>query len=340
MINVLLTSAPMIRRVDQYSLRFQQCNLNVEIPIMENRQILTENELINLIPKYDVWIVGDDNANYNVLQAGRSGNLKIVIKWGVGIDNIDRKAIDDLKLKFDYTPAMFGNEVADVALGYLLCLSRSLHTINNKVKAGIWYKPCGISLYNKNVYLLGFGDIGRNIAKRLVSFGLKLYICDPFFSRDSNTGSINYNGLYNPNIKIDQSVQDNTYDIYQDINNPDSLKALQNSDFLIICCILNESTFHAVNQNILNHCKNGIKIINVSRGPIIDESALIDALEFNKISSVALDVFEKEPLSLESNLRKSEYDDRTIFGSHNSSNTMEAVDATSNLVIDKIIGFL
>ena len=112
---------------------------------------------------------------------------------------------------------------------------------------------------------------------------------------------------------------------------------LSECDFLVFACELNQKTHHMLNQNTLSECKDGVRIVNVSRGGLINEIDLIDSLRSEKVYSAALDVFEKEPLQNDSELKSF---DRCIFGSHNSSNTSEAVERTNDIAIKKILRML
>jgi D-3-phosphoglycerate dehydrogenase len=108
-------------------------------------------------------------------------------------------------------------------------------------------------------------------------------------------------------------------------------------DFIVFTCSLNSENRHMLNSNVLNLCKNGVYIVNVARGPLIDEKALIEALKAEKVAAVALDVFEEEPLQNNSYLRVNPYN---ILGSHNGSNTIDAVLRASYSAIDNLSIFL
>ena len=120
------------------------------IPILEKagfdaicpdvKQTLSEFELIDLVPQCVGWIIGDDPATRRVFEAGTTGELKAAVKWGIGVDNIDLEACKDLRIPITNTPGMFGNEVADVAMGYLLSLARYLNAIDREIRLGGWPK--------------------------------------------------------------------------------------------------------------------------------------------------------------------------------------------------------
>lgn len=274
-------------------------------------QQMTENDLIKILPRFDGWILGDDPCSEKVLQSGKAGDLRAVVKWGVGTDNIDFKALEKFNIKFSNTPSVFGNEVADLAIGYVIALARKLIDVHNSVLNGGWLKPIGISLQNKNVAIVGFGDIGSQIARRCEAFDMNVSIFEIDFKNSIEIHK-NYNFLTWPNN-------------------------LSNFDFVILACALTSKNVGIVNAESLKLMKRGVKIINVSRGGLIVEEDLITALSEQQISGVALDVFEIEPLPKLSRLRDS---DNVIFGTHNASNTFEAVRRASEISIQLMKNFL
>lgn len=272
-------------------------------------QVMSEEELIEILPDYDGWIIGDDPATRRVIEAGHAGKLRAAIKWGIGTDNVDFEACKDLGIPITNTPGVFGREVADVAMGYVLGLARETYRIDREIRTeNAWPKPSGISLWDKKVALVGFGDIGRSTAKRLLACDLEVIAYDPYFK-----------------AQPDLNVQAETWP-----------NRLDEADFIVFTCPLTPETQHMFNNDILKMLKPGVRIVNVARGPIIDESALLSGLESGLIHSAALDVFEVEPLSENSKLR--DYD-KLIFGSHNGSNTADAVRIVSNLAIETIAGY-
>ncbi len=274
----------------------------------EFEQTLTEEELIKLVPECEGWIIGDDPATRKVFQAGVSGKLKAAVKWGIGVDNVDFDACKEFGIPVTNTPGMFGNEVADVALGYLLSLSRRLHLIDRDVRSGDWPKHQGISLKGKTVGVIGYGDIGKQTVLRCEAFGLKVIIYDPEIRK--------------VNKKRHLSKWPSNID---------------KCDFLILTCSLNSKNFHMINEEIFLKCKTGVRIINVARGQLICEDDLNEALSSGKVHSVALDVFEQEPIPKNSFLFQ--YPE-CILGSHNSSNTKEAVEKTNIKAINLLLKFL
>ena len=298
----------MLRMIDTFRPIFAKHSVTITTPDVV--QILSVQELKELVPQHDGWIIGDDPATREVFEAGKAGKLKAAVKWGIGVDNVDFAACKDLGIPITNTPNMFGGEVADIAVGYVIALARQTFDIDRGVRAGEWPKPRGISLAGKTVALVGYGDIGKNTARRLLAAEMKIVAYDPYASDDSNM----------------PQVQRATWP-----------ERINEADFIVINCALTSSSHHLINAEVLAKCKPGVRLVNVGRGPIIDEPALEDALQSGQVYSAALDVFEIEPLPMNSSLRRHP---RCIFGAHNASNTADAVVRTSEIAITKIINFL
>lgn len=274
------------------------------------KQTLSEEEISEIIPDFDGWIIGDDPATRRVLKKGSEGRLKAAVKWGIGVDNVDFEACKDYGISIANTPGMFGKEVSDIAIGYVIALARQTFYIDRKIRKGDWPKPVGISLNEKVAAVVGYGDIGKNTVERLRALGMNILVYDPFIK---NKTSI-------PNISFAKWPE-----------------RIDEADFIIMNCALSSSSFHMLNSKIFSKMKDGVRIVNVGRGQLIEENSLIKFLNSGKVHSVALDVFEEEPITISSPLLKFE---NCIFGSHNSSNTIEGVTKTSKKAIQLISSFL
>ncbi len=301
---VFVTCPPMLGLIDEFSADFAAKGL-VCVP-GKVTQVKTVAELVDEVPLYDAWIIGDDPATREVVEAGVKGKLKAAVKWGVGVDNVDFAAFKDFRVPVENTPGVFGGEVADIALTYVLGLARETYRIDREIRLNnAWPKPAGISMGGRTVAVVGFGDIGRQTAKRILACGSKVIAYDPMFKPAEG-------------ILVETEAWPNR---------------IGEADFIIFTCPLNEGTKHMFNDALVGELKPGVRIINVSRGPVINEGALIRALQSGVVHSAALDVFEVEPLPANSPLRKM---DRCIFGSHNGSNSVDAVRRVSRLAIEKI----
>ncbi|NJO52768.1 MAG: phosphoglycerate dehydrogenase [Leptolyngbyaceae cyanobacterium RM2_2_4] len=295
---VLITCPPMLGRMAEFQLLFVEKGIEVCCPNVT--QTLSIEELKTLLPQYDGWIIGDDPANAEVFQAGQAGQLKAAVKWGVGVDNVDLAAAEALGIFVTNTPRMFGAEVADIAMGYVIGLARQTYAIDRAVRRGDWIKSAGISLAAKTTALVGFGDIGRQTAKRLLAADMRVVAYDPQFQPDKNLAAV------------------------EAASWP---QRLSEADFIVFTCALTPENRHMLNQQTLAAAKPGVRVVNVARGPLIDESALVAALKSGQVHSAALDVFEVEPLPTDSPLRQFE---QCILGTHNASNTVDAVRRASH----------
>ena len=305
---VLVTCPPMLGMIESFRPLFEAKGVELTAPKVV--QTLSVAELIALVPQHDGWIIGDDPATREVFSAGKAGQLKAAVKWGIGVDNVDFAACKDLRLPITNTPNMFGAEVADIAVGYVIALARETFEIDRAVRAGGWPKPRGISLAGKTVALIGFGDIGKNTAKRLLAADMKVIAYDPATAQTAG----------------DQQLEFAQWP-----------QRLAEADYIVCTCALTPSSHHMINAETLALAKPGVRVVNVGRGPLIDEQGLIAALQSGQVYSAALDVFEVEPLPTDSPLRQHP---RCVFGSHNASNTADAVQRTSEIAINKLFSYL
>jgi D-3-phosphoglycerate dehydrogenase len=207
-------------------------------------------------------------------------NCKVVSRYGVGVDSVDLKAATDLGIIVANVPDYCMDEVADQTVSMLLGLIRKTAFFDQKVKSGQWDFRQGIPIYRtrgKTLGLIGCGKIGLEVAKRISAFGLRVIAFDPYIEK--------------PHEVIE----------LKDIDT-----VLKESDFISIHCPLNDSTRHLIGDEAFKKMEKRPILINTSRGPIIDEKALIQALKEGLISGAGLDVLEKEPPDSQNPLLKME----------------------------------
>ncbi len=304
---VLITCPPMLLTLAECQARFTTENLEIVAPKVV--QQLSEAELCEIISNFDGVIAGDDPFTAKVLEKGRQGRLRVLAKWGIGVDAIDLVAAQRLGIHTSNTPNVFGDEVADVALGYTILLARRLHQIDAAIRQGQWLKVQGTSLRGKVAGVVGVGSIGKAIARRFNTLGMQVlgydvYPIDPAFCQETGLHQVALDDL------------------------------LCQVDCVVLSCSLNSNNYHLLNEQAFSSMKNGVWIVNVARGPLIDEKALVSSLETGKVGGAALDVFESEPLALGHPLLNYP---QVIVGSHNSSNTREAVLRVNQLAIDNLV---
>jgi D-3-phosphoglycerate dehydrogenase len=291
---------------DLFASRLEALGIECVLPTVV--QQLDEPELLTMIGEFDGMIAGDDHLTAAVL--AQATRLKIVSKWGIGTDAIDLEAAARLGIRITNTPAVFGDDVADVAAGYLVLLARRLHLIDRSVRDGGWLKHRGTRLAERTLGIYGLGSIGRAVARRGHGFGMRVIGYD--VAPASRT------------LAADAGIET--------VSEPHELFA--GSDFLVLCAPATPETDHIVRAESLALMRVGSFLVNVSRGSLVDETALADALRAGQLAGAALDVFESEPLPTASRLRAFE---GCVFGSHNASNTQEGVLRASELAVQNLI---
>jgi len=273
----VLVSAPYIIPVlDRFRPLLER--LGIELLVASVRERLEEQDLLAYAGRFDGAMCGDDIYTARVLEAC-APRLKAISKWGTGVDSIDAAACDRLGIKLFRTPNAFTTPVADSVLGYILAFARQQPWMDDEMKAGEWHKPAAQALSEASLGIIGVGNIGKAVARRARSFGMRL--------------------LGNDIVEIDHVFLTET-----GIEMTDLRTLLQTSDYVSLNCDLNPRSRQLINASNLGVMKKSAVLINTARGPIVDESALIDALQNGKIAGAGLDVFEVEPLPLDSPLRR------------------------------------
>ena len=251
-------------------------------------QFLSEAQCLSLVGDIDGWLAGDDRISRDVLQAALP-RLKVIAKWGTGLDSIDCSAAADLGVPVLNSAGAFADAVAEVAIGLILNVTRHLAAIDREIRAGHWPKPQGVELRGSTLGMIGMGAIGSRIAELARAFGMNLIYHDPGVQ-----GSIA------------------------------SLELAAKADIVCLACALTASNRHLVNAEFLGAMKPAAILINVARGPVVDEAALVAALAEGTIGGAGLDVFEEEPLTLHNPLRDFS---NVVLSSHNANNGFRAVEA-------------
>jgi D-3-phosphoglycerate dehydrogenase / 2-oxoglutarate reductase len=267
----ILFSAPyMIPFLSRFKPFFD--NLGIDLIVPEVHERLSEEELLQYAGSFDAAICGDDRYTERVLQAC-APRLKVISKWGTGIDSIDSETALRLNIKVCRTPNAFTLPVADSTLGYMLAFSRQLPWMDRAMKAGSWNKIASISLSECTLGIVGVGNIGKAVARRARAFGMKILGTDIVSIA--------------PDFILENGVEMTSLE-----------DLLSRSDFVSLHCDLNPTSYHLINQQTLDCMKPSAVLINTARGPIIDEPALVEALGSGSLGGAALDVFENEPLYL------------------------------------------
>jgi phosphoglycerate dehydrogenase-like enzyme len=290
---VLFTAPYMIPFVDRFKPVFDQYNIDLIVPDVHER--MEESDLLNYAGQFDGAICGDDRYSARVIEACLP-RLKVISKWGTGIDSIDAEACSHYEIKLCRTSNAFTLPVADTVMGYILAFARRQPWMDREMKRGKWEKIPGKSLSECTLGVIGLGNIGKAVIRRARTFGMKVYGTDI--------------------IKIDHVFVTET-----GIEMISLESLLSNSDFVSVNCDLNPSSHHLINGDTLALMQPDAVLINTARGPIVEEQALIEALQTKRLAGAALDVFEQEPLPLESPLLKM---DNVMLAPHNSNSSPAA----------------
>jgi D-3-phosphoglycerate dehydrogenase / 2-oxoglutarate reductase len=292
---ILVTAPYMIPFMDRFRPVFETHGLDVIIPDVHER--MEEADLLNYAGQFDGTICGDDRYTERVLQAC-TPRLKVISKWGTGVDSIDAEACSHYGIQLCRTLNAFTTPVADTVLGYMLAFSRRQPWMDREMKSGKWEKIPGMTLSECTLGVIGVGNIGKAVTRRARAFGMKVYGTDIV---DIDHVFVTESGIHMTDLHV----------------------LLSNSDFISVNCDLNSTSHHLINHDTLSLVKPNAVLINTARGPIVDEKALIEALQSKRLAGAALDVFEYEPLPLDSPLLKM---DNVMLAPHNSNSSPAAWD--------------
>lgn len=296
---ILITWQSIVKNIDKYKKIFQ--NNNIQYDCKLTKQCFSSKELEKFISNYDGVICGDDEFNQSVLLKAKK--LKVISKWGTGIDSINHTFAKRKGIKVYNVKNAFTEEVAAYAIGILLYITRGLGNVD-MLNTQAWVKFCGESLVGKNAGVIGHGRIGKKIEKYLKSLGCNVFINDIKPTKKNKSNFRSYKSI------------------------------LSVCEYIFFAVNLNDRSNKMFNFKIKKYIKKKPIIINISRGPVMDEKFVIYCLKKNLIKNIGLDVFEKEPIDRKNSLLKFK---NNFFSAHNAFNTFESVKRTNDAVITNLI---
>lgn len=281
---------------------------NYQIIRNESGKQYTEKELLDIVEDVDGIIVGLDPISEKVLKTGKK--LRVVSKYGVGLDNIDLEAAKRLGIKVTYTPRANSESVADFAFSLILGLSRNVNKLDEIVRRNCWEKIIGSEIYGKTIGIVGTGAIGKGVANRAIGFDMEVL----------------------------------AYDIYPDENFAykigmkyvDKKTLLEKADFISLHVPLTNEMYHFIGSEELDMMKDTAILINTSRGGIVNEDALYYALKDKKIAGAALDVFETEPPTNNKLLEL----DNILLSPHCGASTIDATNRMGVMAVEGLVSIL
>jgi len=237
-----------------------------DVEINEKGIRIPESELLSFYKDADGIIVGLDKITPILLD--KLPKLKIIAKYGVGLDNIDIEACKARNIKIGWTGGVNKRSVAEMALGFMLALCRNLYITSNQLKTGVWNKNGGIQLTGKTVGIIGAGNIGKELINLLTGFQCKILVNDITEIRDINGNNITF---------VDKST------LYSE------------SDFISIHTPLTNETDNLIDLDVMRKMKKTAFLINTARGGIVNENDLKYALQNKLIAGAGIDVYLEEP---------------------------------------------
>ena len=240
------------------------------LEVIHNDQGTPADELLKVVSEYECLVVRSaTKVTKEVIDAGT--NLKLLVRGGVGLDNIDVAYAESKGITVRNTPAASSVSVAELAIGMMFSLARKIHAADASMKAMRWEKKRfkGVELWNKTVGIIGIGRIGQELAKRCIGLGMKAIAFDPYV-KASDIGL--------------SDVADTSLD-----------ELLERSDYISVHVPHNDETHHMLSADQFKKMKNSAFIVDCARGGVLDEQALAQALKDGEIAGAGLDVYEKEP---------------------------------------------
>lgn len=287
---VLISAPYMLPFMHRFTPILESFGLTVVIPPVDER--LEAEDILRYAGKFEGTICGDDRYTAEVIEAC-SPQLKVLSKWGTGIDSLDQEAAERFGVKIYRTPNAFTVPVSESVMGSMLCFARNLPWMDKAMKAGEWKKIPGHTLSESVLGVIGVGNIGQAVIRRARPFGMKILGNDIV--------------PIEPDFIIEQGVEMTSLE-----------DLLSRADYISLNTSLTSSSYHLINAETLRHVKKNAVLINTARGPVVHEEALIAALQEGRLRGAALDVFEEEPLPKDSPLMGM---DNVMLSPHNTNSS-------------------
>lgn len=270
---------------------------------------LKENIMLSVISNYDAIICGDDEITREVIQKGAKNRLKIISKYGIGLDKIDLIAAKEFNIPVRNCPGVNNLSVAEHAFALLLSFVKNIIPEYNHIRKQNWTRLIGTEVFGKCIGIIGLGNVGKEIAKRALAFGMKVIAIDKFIDQDF---------IKNFNIEIAENLD----------------QLLNKSDFISLNLSLDEESKDIINTINLINCKNGVVIINTARSGLISEETIISGIERKIISGYLTDVLDEEPMKKDHPFLKY---DNIIITPHIGSRTYESVVRQGSMAVTNLL---
>ena len=239
--------------------------------LVKMRGPLKESVMLDLIKEFDGIICGDDEISRNVIESGMKSKLRVISKYGIGLDKIDLDAAVEFNIPVTNCPGVNQVSVAEHVFALLLSYSKNIIPENEFVQNSQWERLVGFELFNKTIGIIGTGSVGKEVIKRALAFGMKVIAFDKF-----------------PDVEFATKIGFNYCNDISDL--------FSQSDIISLNLPLTKETINLISTIEINLFKDGVVIVNTARAGLVDQNAIIEGLDSGKIKAYLTDVLEKEPM--------------------------------------------
>jgi D-3-phosphoglycerate dehydrogenase len=280
--------------------------------VVKMRGPIKEEVILDVIAEFDGVICGDDEITRRVIEKGAKSKLKILSKYGIGLDKVDLDAAKEFNIPVANTPGVNNTTVSEHVFALMLCYSKNLIKENELIQNQNWTKLIGTELFQKTLGIIGLGHVGKEVAKRASAFGMKIIVFDKY---------VDFEFVDKFDIEISVSIEE----------------LLEKVDYLSLNASLNEDTRGLINLNNIQKCRQGIVIINTARAGLVDNDAILWGMDNKIINAYLTDVLEEEPMILNHPFLNYE---NIIITPHIGSRTYENVVRQGTWAINNLVNHL
>lgn len=270
---------------------------------------LKESVMLDVIDSFDGIICGDDEITRAVIEKGAKSKLQIISKYGIGLDKIDVSAAKEFGILVTNCPGVNNVTVAEHVFALLLSYTKNIITEHNYIQGQNWKRLIGREIFDKTIGIVGLGNIGKEVAKRALAFGLKVVVFDKFIDEAFASKHA---------VKIVTHIDD----------------LLKLSDIITLHVSLNEGTRDLINVENVCLCKPGVIVINTARAGLISNDLIIKAIETKQFGAYLTDVLEEEPMVKDHPFLKYE---NIIITPHIGSRTYESVIRQGTMAVENLL---
>lgn len=302
---VLVSNIMMLNERNRFDALLRERGVDPVWPTVN--QFMDEDQCLTLAGSFDGWLAGDDRITARVIAACLP-RLRVISKWGTGIDSIDLQAAKAAGVPVCNSPGAFRDAVGEYAIGLLLAATRRLALTDRTVRAGGWPKGRYPGMTGRTMAVIGYGAIGQGVGQRARGLGMRVIAHDPYMTAAPDGTALT------------------SFD-----------RLLQEADVICLCCNQTAENHHLLNAAALAKARDGVIVVNIARGGLIDETALVDGLASGKVAAAALDVFETEPLPRDHPLLQF---DNVAVSSHNANSMIEAIEYVHENTIENLFKHL